>query len=466
VLFSAPIFLFVFLPLTLAAWFLFRRHKAVLLAASLLFYSWGEPVYIWLLLFVIGFNYAMGERLRSSPTWARSVFILAMTVNIALLLTFKYATFLAENLNALLLRLQLGPVPVPHFGLPLGISFFTFQGLAYLIDIHRGQVEPAGSLYRFALFKSFFPQLIAGPIVRYQQVAEDFAADRSSAALFAQGVSRFAVGLAKKVIIADNLAPAVDAIFMIPSNHIGVATAWMGSLCFTLQIYFDFCGYSDMAIGLGNMFGIHLPENFRYPYAASSVKDFWRRWHISLSTWFRDYLYLPLGGNRRGPSRTYLNLALVFALCGLWHGAAWTFLAWGLYHGCFLMLERGSFSRFLEHLPLPVRHAYLIVAVMVGWVLFRSPSLRYAGSMIGALFGTQGWDDPVFPLAQYGDPFMGLVMLAGALCAFPWTGLRQPGRPRNIAALVFHAVSPLLLLVVSAAFIAGQTHLSFIYFRF
>ena len=466
--FSSPIFLFAFLPLTLAMWFATGRNKSVLLAASFIFYGWGEPYLVFLLLFVIGFNYWIGEFVGHARKYRNWIFVFGLAVDILLLVNFKYAAFLAENVNVLLLLKGFRPVAVPHIPLPLGISFFTFQALAYLIDIYRGQIAPAHSLYRYALFKSFFPQLIAGPIVRYQQVERDFAADLASIDLFASGVRRFTIGLAKKVVIADTVGAAVDRLFELPPSELVMTTAWTGALLFALQIYFDFSGYSDMAIGLGRMFGIHLPENFNYPYVAQSMQDFWRRWHITLSTWFRDYVYFPLGGNRKGRLRTYLNLALVFALCGLWHGATWSFVVWGLYNGVFLALERGWLGNALDRLPAALRHAYLIVIVLIGWVIFRAPDLTYALQMIGAMFGIHGWDSLYYPTAFYVDDFVASVAALGIICAMPWKlviGGLSPASQLNFSRYG-EAISLAALLVASGAFIAGETHHAFIYFRF
>jgi len=467
-LFSSPLFLFVFLPLTLGAFFLFRRSQVVLLIASLVFYAAGEPVYVLLLLAFIAVNYWLGNLLFARRADGRVLFALAAAVDLGVLCWFKYASFLAANLGALIgADLSL---PASAAALPLGISFFTFQGLAYLSDIHRGVIEPAPSLFRFALFKSFFPQLIAGPIVRYQQVAADFAANRGSEVMFANGAMRFAIGLAKKVVIADNLARIVDHAFNFPAEHHSFATAWIGVTCFALQIYFDFSGYSDMAIGLGQLFGIRLPENFNYPYAAASIQDFWRRWHISLSTWFRDYLYVPLGGSRCGTARTYLNLVIVFALCGLWHGASWVFVVWGLYHGLFLVLERMGLRRLLDSVPAPVRHLYALLTIAVGWAIFRSPTLPYAPALIRAMFGF-GSSEPV-PYYIQPDPFVLMIIVAGIIASAPWYRWLFPRMEWTLGALstksaqLAHAAGLAVLMFGAFAFVVSHTHVAFIYFRF
>src|ERR1700683_2206593 len=468
-LFSTPIFLFVFLPLVLALFFATRRNKLVLLLSSLVFYAWGEPICVLLLLFVIVFNYRIGMVICfAAPDRRKLIFVLGVAADLLILIFFKYEDFLANNLNVLLAALSIAAtVPQLNLPLPLGISFFTFQALAYLIDIYLGHIKPAPSLYRFALFKSFFPQLIAGPIVRYQQVANDYAEDHASEELFADGVRRFVIGFAKKVIIADSLAPVVDSVFRTPPDGLAFSIAWLGAVAFCLQIYFDFSGYTDMAIGLGRMFGIRLPENFNYPYAATSIRDFWRRWHITLSTWFRDYLYLPLGGNRKGAWRTYSNLITVFVLCGLWHGAAWNFVCWGLYHGAFLILERTAIGRLLERLPTWLRHSYTILVVLIGWVVFRSPNAGYAVAMTKAMAGLNGMDNETWPIALYLNSFVAGILVLGALSSMPIGSLFEI-RPHvdRVRLAVARELTISILFVVAIAMMATQTHLAFIYFRF
>ncbi len=460
--------MFGFLPLVLTLFYASGRNKLVLLLSSLFFYAWGEPLFVLLLLFVIAFNYAAGNLIYYAKGSTRRLFLgLAIAVDVLILLFFKYEDFIARNVDFVLSELNFTRLPALHIALPLGISFFTFQSLAYLIDIYLAHIKPAPSLYRYALFKSFFPQLIAGPIARYQQVAGDFEEDYASTVLFAEGIRRLAVGLAKKVIIADTLAPVVDAIFQIPGDQLGMSMAWLGAIAFTLQIYFDFSGYSDMAIGLGLMFGIRLPENFNYPYAATSVRDFWRRWHITLSTWFRDYLYLPLGGNRHGQLRTYFNLFSVFALCGLWHGAGWTFVCWGLYHGLFMIVERTAIGRALGQLPKGVHHCYALAVVIVGWVIFRSPTLGHAGSMLLAMTGANGWQNELWPSALYLNGFICSIIIVGALFSMPVSHVFGRFRvgPRLLIA-IGDEVGVIALLLGSLAAMASETHHAFIYFRF
>jgi alginate O-acetyltransferase complex protein AlgI len=485
--FSSPIFLFLFLPVLLAAYYSIRPElrNPVLLLASLCFYIWGEGVYVAVLLASIGLNYAFGlllGRVRGRVA-ARAVLGLAVAANLALIAVFKYANFFVDNLNVLLPLLHLRPIALAPVHLPLGISFFTFQALSYVVDVYRRDVAAQRSLLDFALYKTLFPQLIAGPIVRYRDVAADLPGAGRGVAFdaFAAGVRRFILGLAKKMLLANPLAVAADGIFGIPADGLTPGLAWLGIACYSLQIYFDFSGYSDMAIGLGAMFGFRFPENFDYPYLSRSVSEFWRRWHISLSRWFRDYLYIPLGGNRRGRARTDFNLLVVFLLCGLWHGASWNFILWGLLHGAFLIAERKGLGRRIEALWTPLRHAYLLLVVLVTWVFFRSPTVPYALSYLSAMAGIAPGTGPDHDLAPYVNPELILalaVALVASLPVLPWWGeVREQvlakigGGPRLSAACssamaLLGVAVQMVLLVASAAQLASGTHNPFIYFRF
>src|SRR5262245_5148881 len=309
---------------------------------------------------------------------------IAVAVNLVVLGIFKYANFFADNVNTLLLALQVQPVVVPRVLLPIGISFFTFHAISYVVDVSRRDATAQKSPVHAALYLLLFPQLIAGPIIRYRDLADQLALRRVTLDDVAYGVRRFIIGLGKKVLVANVVAGPVDKIFAMPFAQLSAAHAWLGIVCYTLQIYFDFSGYSDMAIGLGRMFGFRFPENFRWPYVAASVQEFWRRWHISLSTWFRDYLYIPLGGNRVSPARRYRNLVTVFFLCGLWHGASWNFVIWGLWHGTFLVIERVASSGERRGRPF-LSHVYTLVVVMIGWVFFRADTLSHAVAFLGAM---------------------------------------------------------------------------------
>ena len=382
--FSSVIFIFYFLPFFLLGYYLSGWRAGALLAGSAAFYVWGEGGYVFLLLGLIGLNYAGSRWVDATPDRRRRLAILAALViaDFAVLGFFKYSEFLAQNLNGLLPG---RPIPEVHQALPLGISFFTFQLVSYAVDVHRGAVKVERDITRFAAYILMFPHLIAGPIVRYADIRDEMHADRRKTAHLGLGFQYFIVGLCQKVLIANTVAPLADHAFGLDPAHLDATAAWLGVWSYTLQIYFDFCGYSNMAIGLAFLLGFTFPKNFDYPYIAQSITDFWRRWHMSLSSWFRDYVYIPLGGNRGGQTQTVRNLLIVFFLTGLWHGAAWRFIVWGLYHGAFLMLERFGLGRVLVRLPRPVRHLYAVLVVMVGWVFFRADTLpqalRYLGEM-------------------------------------------------------------------------------------
>ena len=381
--FSSPAFLFVFLP---AAFLLERLVPSVkgknffLTLASLLFYAVGEPLYVLLLLASVLLNYGAGRLLTVPRLPQKLVLGLAVALNLGLLSVFKYAGFAVDAMNRLL-GLSL---PLPGIALPIGISFFTFQGLSYVVDVYRDRSMVSRSLWKLALYISFFPQLIAGPIVKYHDVSLQIDSRAASPALTAAGVRRFILGLSKKLLLSNTVGQMADLVFTAPAAQLDARSAWLGALCYMLQIYFDFSGYSDMAIGLGKMFGFHFLENFQYPYVSASIKEFWRRWHISLSTWFRDYLYIPLGGNRKGKLRTELNKCLVFFCTGLWHGASWNFVLWGLWHGAFIILEDLTPAK--RRPPKPLAHLITLLAVLLGFVLFRADTLPIAGMLYGKMF--------------------------------------------------------------------------------
>ena len=479
--FSSTIFLFFFLPLTLLAYFVVgpRGRNAILLAASLLFYAWGETVYLLVMLFSIAANYLFGlliDQARQRGRRGGLAFVCAVATNLGLLGFFKYANFLVDNLNPVLPMLGLAPMDIGRVHLPIGISFFTFQALSYIIDLYRNETTVQRSLLNFALYKALFPQLIAGPIVRYRDVAREIERRTVSLHDFASGVQRFIIGLGKKVLIANVMGRAADTIFATPAETLPATLAWIGAIAFMLQIYFDFSGYSDMAIGLGRMFGFHFLENFNYPYIARSIREFWRRWHISLSTWFRDYLYIPLGGNRHGAVRTGANLLLVFLLCGLWHGASWTFLIWGVYHGIFLVLERvPAVRRLLDRLPAPVQHAYVLLVVLVGWVFFRADTFAHALAYLEAMvdFSRPPLFNSQLFLALNNE--FSLTLAAAVIGSTPVFMLLQrwrAGRPivpapamRWLAATA-QVGSLGFVLVYSIAAVLGGAHNPFLYFRF
>jgi alginate O-acetyltransferase complex protein AlgI len=467
--FSSTIFLFGFLPAVLGVYFLLpgvRARNAWLLFSSLFFYAFGEAGFVAVLLASILLNWALGVCVqRAGPAWRTRVLAVAVTGNLLLLGTFKYANFLVDNLAPLADLLGL---PRPHLApihLPIGISFFTFQALTYVVDIHRGQAPAQRNPLRVALYISLFPQLIAGPIVRYQQIASQLAIRVSQRAQVAEGVRRFVVGLGKKVLLANPLAVPADAIFALPGDALHAGIAWLGIVCFGLQIYFDFSGYSDMAIGLGRIFGFRFPENFDYPYIARSMREFWRRWHMSLSTWFRDYVYIPLGGSRGSGAQTRGNLLLVFFLCGLWHGASWNFVVWGLFHGAFLALERTRFGSWLANRPPTLQHVYLVLVVLVAWVFFRVESLPQAWAFFQALAGLGTGSPLEHPVALHADAGVRLALALGVVGSTPWLRALSTRRlDLPVRALRFLALQGILLACAMA--LAAGTHNPFIYFRF
>ena len=463
--FSSLTFLYGFLPLVLLSYFLCRNRayrNGVLLLFSLLFYAWGEPRYILVLLLACFITYLTGlliERFRPRPKMRKTVLILGLVLLLGNLFVFKYLGFFSENLHRLFPQ-----VPQVQLILPIGISFYTFQIISYLIDLYRGHVSVQRNPLYLALYVSFFPQLIAGPIVRYQTIEDEIRNRRESPADVAAGLRRFAVGLGKKVILANNLAVLSELIYAGNPDYYGTAMYWLAAVCYALQIYFDFSGYSDMAIGLGRMFGFHFLENFNYPYISRSVTEFWRRWHISLSSWFRDYVYIPLGGNRVPRWRWALNLMIVWGLTGFWHGAMWNFLLWGLYYGLLLLLEKMFFGKYLTRLPQVVQWFYAMFLVTVGWVLFNLTDFSAMGNALTMMFTYHptAWskmfttDTSVILAAVY-------VPIA-MLCAMP---LGQKFRANeSAAAKAVKYLGAVVLFVLSIAMIISSSYNPFIYFRF
>ncbi len=481
--FSSNIFLFCFLPLTIAVYFLLGRRfqNLWLLAVSLVFYAWGEVTFVAVMVLSILTNYGAGllvDRYRHSRI-SRCVLVVAIVINLGLLGVFKYLGFLSENLNWLLAPWLDHPIPVRHLHLPIGISFFTFQALSYVIEVYQDVVPVQRNPINIGLYISLFPQLIAGPIVRYHDVARQIVQRTVNLTDFAEGIERFVYGLGKKVLIANGSGALADTVFAIPGTELTTPLAWAGIFAYTLQIYFDFSGYSDMAIGLGKMFGFHFPENFNYPYISSSLREFWRRWHISLSTWFRDYLYIPLGGSRRGTARTYFNLVTVFFLVGLWHGASWNFVFWGLFHGFFLVLERIGGNRWLNAAWAPLRHLYAMAVVVVGWVFFRADTFTQAWQYLRVMSGLSHGNPMLHPLGMYLNLERCLILTVGAvLCAplLPWLkglGDRLVGTSDSGKALTLTCcfasgrnVTLALILLASILSLASGSYNPFIYFRF
>jgi alginate O-acetyltransferase complex protein AlgI len=481
-LFTEPTFLFLFLPILLGLYFAtFRRdHGAygnwLLLIASVIFYAKGGGSFTWLMLGSIAFNYwmaiAVDRAHATSDVRARTLLAFAVAANLVVLGIFKYANFFADNVNTLFLALRVKPLVVPRVLLPIGISFFTFHAISYVVDVYRRDATAQKSPVHAALYLLLFPQLIAGPIIRYRDLADQLARRRVTIDDFAYGIRRFVIGLAKKVLIANVVAVPADQIFGMPVEQLSTGHAWLGIICYTLQIYFDFSGYSDMAIGLGRMFGFRFPENFRWPYIADSVQRFWRRWHISLSTWFRDYLYVPLGGNRVSPARTYVNLVTVFFLCGLWHGASWNFVIWGLWHGLFLAIERAARTSESGR-PSPrsllvsvAGHLYTLAVVMIGWVFFRADTLSAAAAFLHAMGGLSTPSPTPFTVQWYLTREVALAILAGVIGSMPWVPALAQRAERSIAVEAVATASLAVLLVASIMQMAARTYNPFIYFRF
>jgi alginate O-acetyltransferase complex protein AlgI len=481
--FSSTIFLFLFLPVVLGlAWVAPRRLvNGVLLVASLLFYAWGEVFFVGVMVASILANYVFGIWVGRQRDQRKAKLILtgAVAANLGLLFVYKYASFVVGNLNRVLASFDVAPLDWQPIHLPIGISFFTFQALSYVVDVYRREVKVQRSFLDLALYISLFPQLIAGPIVRYQDVEGQLTGRRVTLDKMAYGVRRFVLGLAKKVLIANAVAVAVDEIHALPASQLTPALAWLAALCYVLQIYFDFSGYSDMAIGLGSLLGFHFSENFLFPYAARSVREFWNRWHVSLSTWFRDYVYIPMGGNRCSPGRMYFNLVSVFLLCGAWHGANWTFIFWGAYQGTFLALERQSWLAGLGRAWTPIKHVYTLMVWLVGMVFFRADSIGDASVFVRRMVGLGDWSASWHTLDMHLTRDLCLLIPAAALCSVP---LHRPLRAwyeRRTAALgggqrvlvegastLLGAGALTLLLVVCASFLAAGTHNPFIYFQF
>lgn len=456
-LFSSATFLFYFFPAFLILYYALPWKNAVLLLASLIFYAWGEPRFVLILLISTLLNYGMGYCLARSTAKRKLLLGLGIAANLSILVYFKYLAFFASGLNQLLSPWNQA-LPLPEVVLPLGISFFTFQGISYLFDVYRGVVSAQSSFWRFFMYKAMFPQLIAGPIVRYQQIAMDIEQRSLPNERIWRGLRQFILGLAQKVLIANTVAVAADQLFAVPPQQLTATAAWLAIACYSVQILYDFAGYSNMAIGIGHMIGFSYPPNFDRPYSARSITEFWRRWHISLSSWFRDYLYIPLGGNRGSALRTYFNLALVFLLCGLWHGAAWTFIVWGAWHGTLLVLERAGLAAFLERVPGFLAQGWTIFCVMLGWVFFRAADLPYALGFLQAMCGLQNADPLFHPWQMDVQGAQWAALCVGSILAL-W---RSP----PVIGVRWQVPACALGLILCAASLAAGTYNPFIYFHF
>lgn len=468
--FSSLTFLFGFLPFVLLLYYLVPRswRNGILFIVSLVFYGWGEPVYILLMLFstVVDYTCALGvDRNRSNQRKARRFLLASVVINLSLLGFFKYADFVLQSLNS-----WLGTnIPLLSLALPIGISFYTFQTMSYTIDVYRGDAPVQRNIASLGAYVTLFPQLIAGPIVRYSTVASQINEREETVDRFGQGVQRFVVGLGKKVLLANNIGLLFDQIKQLPGNQLSLLAAWLGVTAFALQVYFDFSGYSDMAIGLGKMFGFTFLENFNYPFMAQSITEFWRRWHISLGTWFRDYVYIPLGGSRRSEAITYRNLAVVWLLTGLWHGASWNFVFWGAYFAGFLMVEKAFLLAWLQRLPRLFRHAYALGATAFSWVLFAFedwPSIRqFWQAMLGRGSGGSITPTDLYLLTNYGLLLVILVLAATPIPRQAVQRLLTVDRHPRLAELLYPAFIALVL-GLSTAYLVDASYNPFLYFRF
>lgn len=465
--FSSIPFLYVFLPVVLLIYFLcpMSRKNLVLMVSGFLFYAWGEPVYVLLMLFSTLLDYTAGrvmERYRENPKIRKAALLTSVIINLSLLAVFKYSSFLVENINALF-GISLFNPDLP---LPIGISFYTFQSMSYTIDLYRGDTKMQKSYINYAAYVSMFPQLVAGPIVRYDDVAAELENRTITLDKIGEGAFLFAQGLAKKVLLANNIGILwTNVKEMATAGSVPAVTAWLGILAFTFQIYFDFSGYSDMARGMGRMLGFDFPDNFRYPYMSKSITDFWRRWHMTLGSWFRSYVYIPLGGNRKGTARTIRNLLITWMLTGLWHGASWNFLLWGLYFGVLLIIEKFFLGKYLEKLPGWLQQTYSFLLVVFGWVLFEMETPALIGGFFGSMVGFGGFADKysVYLLASYG-----LLMVLCMIASNNWIPrlVEMAGKkfPRVVSGC--KPVYIVLALVFGTAFLVNSTYNPFLYFRF
>lgn len=474
-LFSSPIFLFYFLPVVLALYFIApaKLKNLILAVCSIFFYTWGEKILVLVMLTATVVDYFAAILIDNGKR--RLGIILSVVMNLSFLGFFKYFNFAFENFYGVIRYLGWDPQAfhhVPHIVLPIGISFYTFQTLSYTIDVYRSHVKATRNFIDFVAYVTIFPQLIAGPIVRYVDIEHQLRNKAISVSNFALGVERFVIGFAKKMLIANSCAEVADSIFATPVPELSTGWSWIGIAMYSFQIYFDFSGYSDMAIGLGKMLGFHFLENFNYPYISKNIREFWRRWHISLSTWFRDYVYIPLGGNQGKTSRVYLNLLIVFFVTGLWHGASWNFIIWGLFHGFFIVIERAGFDRILNLAWKPVQHLYTLMIVMVGWVFFRAEDLPHALSYLGKMFNISNGEPSRLSYLTYfynNPQYILTGLIATVLSASSYAFLSRwkvSTRVPYVLAEGTRTLIGLILFIISLSFVAADTYNPFIYFRF
>lgn len=466
--FSSIVFLFTFLPISLLIYYISPKKfkNAILLLTSLVFYAWGEPVYIFLMIGTIIFDYIMAlkiDKYKRDRKKSKRFFIFTLLVNVGILVFFKYVGFIIGNINSIFSI----NIPFNELSLPVGISFYTFQVLSYIVDVYLGKVKVQRSLVSFGAYVTMFPQLVAGPIVQYETIEEQLNYREESLEKFGQGVERFIQGLGKKVLLANNIGLIWTTISATDLGSMSVLTAWIGIIAYTFQIYFDFSGYSDMAIGLGKMMGFDFLENFKYPYISKSVTEFWRRWHMSLSGWFREYMYIPLGGNRRGKKIQFRNLMIVWFATGLWHGASWNFVVWGLYFGILIFFEKMYISKVLERLPRGVGHLYTLVLIIIGWVFFETESLRGAFSYLSVMFGLSG-NSIVDNMGIYTLRSNFLIITLAIIASTPFFKnffklIKEKLKLRGVAVAI---VSNILILFISTVYLVSETYNPFLYFRF
>ncbi len=477
--FSTPVFLFLFLPLTLLIYYVSPKKgkNLIILLSGLLFYSWGEPIYVVVMLISTMIDYFAGlimNKYEGQKIPRTICLIVSLVMNLGLLGVFKYSGFIAENINAIAGQQIIDITNMNFFGidflpmnmLPIGISFFTFQSMSYTIDLYMGNVKVQKNPINFAAFVTLFPQIVAGPIVRYDDVARELDDRSITIDLIYDGIIKFIIGLAKKVLIANSIGSLWTAVKAMEMGSVSVLTSWLGILAFTFQIYFDFSGYSDMAIGLGKMMGFNFPQNFDYPYLSKSISEFWRRWHITLGSWFKSYVYFPLGGSRKGTGRTVFNLAVVWFLTGVWHGASWNFILWGSLYGVIIILEKLFLGKVLDKLPAAIRMIYTMFFVILGWVLFDTADLAAAGSYIATMFGASGIlvdSTALYYLATYGITFI--------ICIIGCTDIPKKTVEfiRTKSALVINYAGVIVtmgLFILCTAYLVDQTYNPFLYFNF
>lgn len=466
--FSSIIFIFTFLPITLIVYYLSPRSlkNLVLLIASLVFYAWGEPAYIFLMLFTTIIDFFAGlliNKHKKNKKRARFILIVTIGINLFILGYFKYYGFLIMNINSIF-NIN---IPINDIPLPIGISFYTFQTLSYIIDVYLEKVKVQKKLLSFSLYVTMFPQLVAGPIVKYSDIARELTNRKENLEMFGEGAERFIFGLGKKVLIANNVGLLWTSIQRSDLGNLSILTSWIGILAYTLQIYFDFSGYSDMAIGLGKMFGFNFCENFNYPYISKNITEFWRRWHISLGSWFREYVYIPLGGNRRGLKIQLRNIFIVWFLTGIWHGASWNFIIWGIYYGILLLIEKVILLKLLKKVPNFLSHIYTMVVVMVGWVFFANDNLKIGIDYIKIMFGI-GNNSFVNGTSIYYISTSLIILVLAILCSTPimYRVFRKIKYNMGVKGILIANSLQFIILILSIAYIVTSTYNPFLYFRF